>query len=157
MVTAFCPVSILALSRLSSFCISINCFSQRCYFTVLLACRMAQCSSSQRPSAHLLMQFVWHYCPSLDAIGLWQTWVYDVQTRTLKQSNGFTFIEIKFLTALFFFLSRRTIKAIWQWGLWGWAGVAVDDWVTYWRLRRDKWTSNPKTIHVDDLVSETAS
>lgn len=115
MATVFCPVSIFALSLLSSFCISINCFSVRCYLTVLLACGEATHSSLGRPSAHLLTQFVWHYCPSLDAMGAWQTRVYDVQTCTLKQSNGSAFIGIKFLTALFF-LSRRTIKAIWWWG-----------------------------------------
>lgn len=60
----FCPVSIFALRRLSSFCISINCFSVRCYLTVLLACREATRSSLWRTSTHLLTQFVWHYCPS---------------------------------------------------------------------------------------------
>lgn len=35
-------------------------------------------------------------------MGSWQTRVYDVQTCTLKQSNGSAFIGIKFLTALFF-------------------------------------------------------
>lgn len=73
MATGFCPVSIFALSFLSSFCISINCFSARCYLTVLLACGGAMCSSLGRPSAHLLTQFVWHYCPSLGAMGSWQT------------------------------------------------------------------------------------
>lgn len=64
------------------FCISINCFSARCYLGVLLACREAMCSSLGRPSAHLLTQFVWHYCPSLDAMGSWQTQVYDVHIKT---------------------------------------------------------------------------
>lgn len=60
------------------------------------------CSSLGRPSAHLLTQFVWHYCPSPDAMGLRQAGVYDVQTCTLKQNNGSAFIGIKILTALFF-------------------------------------------------------
>ena len=87
-------------------------------------------SSPGRPSSHLLTQFVWDYCPSLDAMGLWHTRVYDVQTCTLKQSNGSAFIGIKFLTA-FFFLSMRTIKAIWWW------------WGTWWRVSK-----------VNELVSE---
>lgn len=40
-------------------------------------------------------------------MGSWQTRVYDVQTCTLKQSNGSAFIGIKFLTALLFSLREN--------------------------------------------------
>lgn len=136
MATGFCPVSIFALSLLSSFCISINCFSASCYLTVLLACREAMRSSLGRPSAHLLTQFVWHYCPSLDAMGLWQTRVYDVQTCTLKQSNGSAFIGIKFLTALFF-SQRENYKShlvVGEKVVEGARESKVDELVSQWRL-----------------------
>lgn len=99
------------------FCISINCFSGKCYLCVLLACRKIMLSSRGRHCAYLLTQFVWHYCLPLDAMSLWQTQVYDAQTRTLKRRNSSAFMGIKSLTAPFL-LSGRTIKAIcWWWGL----------------------------------------
>lgn len=51
-----------------------------------------------------LLPFPWRHGPVANRR------VCDVQTCTLKQSNGSAFIGIKFLTALFL-LSRRTIKS----------------------------------------------
>lgn len=61
------------------------------------------------------------------------TRLYDVQTCTLKQSNGSAFIGIKFLTAhFFFFLGGRTIKPIWcSWGKGRKAGRRVR-WMSKW-------------------------
>lgn len=92
MVTGFHPVSIFTLS-LRSFCISVNSFSARCYRSVLLACGEVMRWSLGQPSAHLLTQFVWHYCPSLDTMGLWQTRVYDVQTCTLNRVMALHLLE----------------------------------------------------------------
>lgn len=48
-------------------------------------------------------------------MGSWQTRVYDVQTCTLKQSNGSAFIGIKFLTAVFF-SQQEDYKSHLEWG-----------------------------------------
>lgn len=67
-------------------------------------------------------------------MGSWQTREYDVQTCTLKQSNGSAFIGIKFLTASLFFSQQENYKS---------HLVMVGEW---WRGEQES--------KVDELVSQ---
>lgn len=103
MATGFCPVSIFALSLLSSFLH----FNKLLFGALLPHCLIGMQGGNVLVSGTTRRPFTYTICLTLlpfpCAMGSWQTRVYDVQTCTLKQSNGSAFIGIKFLTAVFFF------------------------------------------------------
>ena len=159
MVTCFCPVSVFLAA--SPFLLFLN-FNKLLFWgdtRLLLSywhAGQAMPVSLGQPPAHLLTQFVWHYCPSLDATDLWRTPELGVQMCTFKyitlKSNGSTFIDIKLLIAPFFALWGTAVNAIWrrrQYRQRDGDSAGLSEWVSEWVSERaSEWVSAQVNISI---------